>query len=135
MDSLFQEDQKYRLELSKLKKEKAPKKMLDSFSALIKTKGSSNLVFVEKWINKHWWLGPQEIGFIGVQALFLVIQQDPEEVLSLLKKAESEGNIISSNVAILEDWIAVRESWNQTYGSQFYVDSEKRKTLFIQLKA
>lgn len=53
MDSLFQEDQKYRLELSKLKKEKAPKKMLDSFSALIKTKGSSNLVFVEKWINKH----------------------------------------------------------------------------------
>lgn len=138
MDSLYQEDQKYRLELGKLKKEKAPQKVLDSLSAVIKVKDSSNLAFVEKWIDKHGWLGPQEIGFMGIQAVFLVIQhadlKTQKKYYPMLKKAEREGTILSSNIALLEDRIAVREGRKQTYGSQFYVDSESKKNIVYPLE-
>jgi len=138
LDSLYQEDQRYRMELSKLKKENAPKSVVDSLSAIIKTKDNSNLAFVEKWINKHGWLGPEEIGFMGVQAVFLVIQhadlKTQKKYYPMLKKAEREGNILSSNVALIEDRIAIREGRNQTYGSQFYVDPESKKNIVYPLE-
>lgn len=133
MDSLYQEDQQYRQTLVKLKKENAPQNSLDSLAAIIKNKDSLNLIFVEKWIDKHGWPGPEGVGFQGVQALFLVIQHADLKIQKkyypLIKKAESESKMLSSNVAIMEDRIAVREGRNQPYGSQFYYDAEMKKNI------
>lgn len=137
MDSLFQEDQKYRLEMMKLRKEGASKEKLDSINNIIKYKDSLNLVFTTGLIDKYGWLGPQSIGMQGTQALFLVIQhadlKTQKKYYPIILKAEKEGNILSSNVAILEDRIAIREGREQTYGSQGFYDSEKKKIFIYPL--
>lgn len=138
LDSLYKQDQQYRIALGKLKKEGAPKKSVDSLTSILKQADSSNLVFVEQLIAKHGWITPPQAGFMGTQAVFLVIQHANLEVQKkyypLIKQAEKDGNILSSNVAILEDRIAVREGKPQPYGSQGYYDAEKKKTYVYPLK-
>jgi len=138
MDSLYQEDQKYRLELAKLEKQGVPKKQLDSLKKIVRSKDSTNLILVTQLINKHGWLGAQDIGFQGTQALFLVIQhadlKTQKKYYPLIRQAEKEGIILSSNVAILEDRIAVREGKNQPYGSQGTYDAIYKKNLVYPVK-
>lgn len=138
LDSLYKEDQQYRIALGKLKKEGVPQKSVDSLTALLKKADSSNLVFVEQLIAKHGWITPGQAGFMGTQAVFLVIQhadlEAQKKYYPLIKQAEKDGNILSSNVAILEDRIAVREGKPQPYGSQGYYDAEKKKTYVYPLK-
>jgi len=74
LDSLFQEDQGSRLKLSTLQKEKASEKQIDSLRASMRSKDSTNLIFAQELIDRYGWLGPEEVGFQGAQALFLVIQ-------------------------------------------------------------
>ena len=137
MDSLFKEDQEYRLKVVKLIKEGASKESLDSIKAIIKEKDHSNLTFVIQLIDKYGWLTPQDIGTQGVQTLFLIIQhadlRTQKKYYPLILKAEKEGNILSSNVAILEDRMAVREGKPQTYGSQGYYDASQKKTFVYPL--
>lgn len=138
MDSIYQEDQKYRLELAKLEKLGVPKKQLDSLRKIVSSKDSANLIFVTQLIDKHGWLGPQDVGFQGTQALFLVIQhadlKTQKKYYPLITQAEKEGNILSSNVAILEDRIAVREGRTQPYGSQGTYDAINKKNLVYPLR-
>lgn len=137
IDSLYQDDQKFRFEFVKLSREKASGERLDSIKMIIKEKDSSNLVSVIQLIDKYGWLTPQDIGFQGVQALFLIIQHadlnTQKKYYPLILKAEKEGNMLSANVALLEDRIAVREGRPQTYGSQGYYDSSKKKTFIYPL--
>ena len=137
MDSLYQEDQKCRVEFVKLVKEEAPRELLDSIKTIIKKKDSLNLVYITQLIDKHGWLTPQDIGVQGAQTLFLIIQhanlETQKKYYPLILKAEKEGNMLSSNVAILEDRIAVREGRPQTYGSQGYHDSQRNKTFIYPL--
>lgn len=137
MDSLFQEDQQARLLMMHLKKEGANKQQIDSVQAVIRKKDEANLRFVTSLIDEQGWLGPQEVGFQGAQALFLVIQhanlKTQKKYYPLIVEAEKEGKILSSNVAILEDRIAVREGRPQTYGSQGFYDEKQKKTLVYPL--
>lgn len=137
MDSLYQEDQKYRIEAAKLIQKEAPKELIDSINLIIKEKDRSNLIFATQLIDKYGWLSPQDVGFQGALALFLIIQhadlKTQKKYYPLILKAEKEGHILSSNVAILEDRIAVREGRPQTYGSQAYYDSKKKKTYIYPL--
>jgi len=137
MDSLFQEDQQARLLMMHLKKEGARKQQIDSVQAVIRKKDEANLRFVTSLIDEQGWLGPQEVGFQGAQSLFLVIQHadlnTQKKYYPLIVEAEKEGKILSSNVAILEDRIAVREGRPQTYGSQGFYDEKQKKTLIYPL--
>lgn len=138
LDSLYKEDQQYRIAVGKLKREGASKQSIDSLTTILKQVDSSNLVFVEQLIAKHGWITPGQAGFMGTQAVFLVIQhadlKAQKKYYPLIKQAEKDGNILSSNVAILEDRIAVREGKPQPYGSQGYYDAEKKKTYVYPLK-
>lgn len=138
MDSLYQEDQKYRLDWIRLEKNGANKKSLDSIKNIVKSKDQSNLNFIKPLIEKYGWLEPQIIGIQGSLALFLIIQhadlKTQKHYYPLIKQAEKEGNILSSNVAILEDRIAVRKGRLQTYGSQGYYDSKTKKNFVYPLK-
>lgn len=138
LDSLFREDQAARILLAKWMREEIPAKSLDSLKGVVREKDASNLRFTEKILEKYGWLGPQDVGMTGSQALFLVIQHadlpTQQKYYPLIKKAEKDGKILSSNVAILEDRIAVREGREQIYGSQGYADREKKKTFIYPLK-
>ena len=131
MDSLYSEDQKYRLELTNMEKSGASRQKLDSIRNIIKKKDVSNLIMVTSLIDKQGWLDAQEVGFQGTQALFLIIQhadlKTQKKYYPIILEAEKNGKMLSSNLAILEDRIAVREGREQTYGSQIYYDAEKKK--------
>lgn len=138
LDSLFLEDQKYRLQSARLKKEGASAKTLDSLTQIIKTKDVSNLQFVEKLLARHGWLAPEKVGMEGTQAVFLVIQHadldTQKKYYPLILQAEKDGQILSSNVAILEDRIAVREGRKQHYGSQAFYDADAKRTIVHPLE-
>ena len=126
LDTLYKEDQSNRLKYTELRTSKAPKKALDSIYAIIKQQDAANLIKVNKILSQYGWLGPQDVGMDRSQALFLVIQhadlKTQQKYLPMIKKAEKEGKTLSSNLAILEDRIAMREGKKQIYGSQGFKD-------------
>ncbi|RYF64936.1 MAG: hypothetical protein EOO39_25765 [Cytophagaceae bacterium] len=75
LDSVFEEDQKYRLQLNDIEKRYGvnSEEMQDQW-ALINKKDSSNLAVVRSILDKYGWLGEDAIGTRGVSALFLVVQ-------------------------------------------------------------
>lgn len=128
LDVIYKDDQSYRYTVTELYKNKADKKQTDSVWKIIREKDSLNLIQVERILNQYGWLGPQDVGMNGSQALFLVIQHadlaTQQKYLPMIRKAEKEGKILSSNLAILEDRIAMREGKKQPYGSQIIADRE-----------
>jgi hypothetical protein len=126
LDTLYNEDQSFRNKYFELITGKAPQTVIDSMRTIIKQKDSINLIKVNKILNQYGWLGPQDIGMNGSQALFLVIQhadlKTQQKYLPMIEKAEREGKISSSNLAILQDRIAMREGKKQLYGSQEFTD-------------
>jgi len=126
LDTLYNEDQSLRIKFGELITSKAPQKAIDSIHTIIKQKDSINIIKVTKILNQYGWLGPQDVGFKGSMALFLVIQhadlKTQQKYLPMIKKAEKEGKTLSSNLAILQDRIAMREGKKQIYGSQGFND-------------
>jgi len=84
------------------------------------------LRIVTKIIDKYGWLGSDVIGFKGNQVLFLVIQHadliTQEKYLPIIQRAAKEGKTLLSNLAILEDRVALRQGKRQIYGSQILLD-------------
>lgn len=138
LDSLFLEDQNYRIEIEKLIEENASKNLIDSVASLMKAKDKKNLEIINGIIQEYGWLGPQDVGHNASFALFLVIQHadlaTQQKYYPLIKQAEKEGKIVSSHVATLEDRIAVREGREQTYGSQRKYDSKTQRQYVYPLK-
>lgn len=126
LDTIYKDDQSYRIELGNLTRNNASPKALDSIRNIIKQKDEINLSKVNEIIKKYGWLGPQEVGMNGSQGIFLVIQhadlETQKKYLPLVRQAEKEGKTLSSNLAILEDRVAIREGRMQLYGSQGFKD-------------
>jgi len=126
LDTLYNEDQSFRNRYFELITDKASQTVIDSMRTIIKQKDSINLVKANKILNQYGWLGPQDVGMNRSQALFLVIQhadlKTQQKYLPMIEKAEREGKILSSNLAILQDRIAMREGRKQVYGSQEFKD-------------
>ena len=139
LDSIYKDDQSYRIQLSELRKKNAAEKEISTMSAIIKSKDSINLIKVKEILHQHGWLGPQEVGMNGSQALFLVIQhadlQTQKTYIDLIRKAEKDGKTLSSNLAILEDRIAMREGRKQLYGSQGFKDKITNKNYIYPIDA
>ncbi len=83
---------------------------------------SINTIIVSKIIDERGWLGPKVIGKKGSLTLFLVIQHAPIEVqekyIPLLREAVEKKEANASNLALMEDRVALRQGKNQIYGSQ-----------------
>lgn len=130
LDTIHQEDQKYRLQLMEILK-KSDRNESDNLeilalSEIINEKDSINLLKIEKILNEQGWLGADVIGEQGNNTLFLVIQHSDLEVqlkyLPMMQEAVKLGNIKSNDFALLEDRIAVRQGKRQLYGSQIYTN-------------
>jgi hypothetical protein len=128
LDSIYQEDQKYRLELMEILN-KSDRNESDNFeiivlSKIIKERDSINIIKIEMILNEHGWLGADVIGEHGNNTLFLVIQHSNLETqlkyLPMMQEAVKLGNLKSNDFAILEDRIAVRQGKRQIYGSQIF---------------
>jgi hypothetical protein len=138
LDSILEEDQLQRSILFQLFEQSACKSRTDSVINIIKQKDLSNIQVIEDIIAEYGWLGPQDVGINASQGLFLVIQHASLDIqkkyYQIIKEAEKNGKILSSNVAILEDRIAMREGRRQTYGSQGFTDKKTGKKYIYSIE-
>lgn len=126
LESIYKSDQYVRIALSEALKAKKPKEYIDSIRTIMHQTDNDNLKRVKEIIKEKGWQSPQKVGMNASQGLFLVIQhadlQTQLEYLPLIQKVEKRGEILSSNLAILEDRINVRQGKIQFYGSQIFTD-------------
>jgi hypothetical protein len=132
LDSIHQEDQKYRQQINEIEKKYGWKS--DEMTAhweIINEKDSINLIKIEKILNKRGWLGADIIGAQGNGTLFLVIQHSGIETqlkyLPMMREAVKIGNARASSLALLEDRVALRQGKRQIYGSQIHSDKNGEK--------
>lgn len=129
LDTIYQEDQKHRLQIAEILKKSRTDADNIELVALLKImneKDSINLIKVEDILSKYGWLGADAIGDQGNKTLFLVIQHSNLKTqlkyLPMMQEAVSCGKIKKKDFALLEDRIAVRQGARQVYGSQIYKD-------------
>ncbi|MBB2147973.1 DUF6624 domain-containing protein [Pedobacter gandavensis] len=131
LDSIYIKDQSNRIALIQARERNESPARIDSLSNNMRIGDIQNLEKVKAILEKHGWLGPQKVGMQASQALFLVIQhanlKTQEHYLPMIRTAEKNGETLSSNLAIFEDRINVRNSKPQIYGSQFFTDKETGK--------
>jgi hypothetical protein len=128
LDTIHQEDQKYREESQVLEKKYGwdSKEVKDVWKT-INTIDSINLIKVEKILAEYGWLSADIVGEQGNRTLFLVIQHSPDykvqqKYLPMMREAVKKGNADSKRLALLEDRVALGEGKKQIYGSQLEMD-------------
>ena len=129
LDTIHQEDQKYREEEQVLEKKYGwESKDVQDIEKIIKEKDSINLIQVEKIIAEYGWLGADIVGEMGNKTLFLVIQhsntQTQVKYLPMLREAVKNGKAKASYLALMEDRVLLAQGEKQIYGSQLQMDSE-----------
>ena len=137
LDSIYKDDQGARYKVQDLSKNKASSAQIDSAMKVVRENDTRDLIKVTAIIDKYGWLGPQDVGINGSQALFLVIQHadlaTQQKYLPMIRTAVKDGKTFSSNLALLEDRVAMREGKNQIYGSQLFRNKTTGKMCFYPI--
>jgi len=132
LDTIYHDDQDYRLLIDSVNKKNGQrsKEMRDLWE-IIRLKDSIDQVKVTSIIDKYGWMGADIVGTHGNTTLFLVIQHADfsiqEKYLPLMRDAVKKGNARGSDLALLEDRVALWSGKKQIYGSQIseYLGSGK----------
>jgi hypothetical protein len=137
LDSIYQADQAPRFKFLEARQKNEAPERIDSLRKEMLQHDQENLAKCITILEKHGWQGPQKVGMQGSQALFLVVQHadlhTQKKYLPMIRKAEQNGEILSSNLAILEDRINMREGNPQQYGSQAFTDKQSGKLYFYPI--
>lgn len=116
-------DQLYRQQLDSIDKQFGmnSNEMKAHWKKIQKT-DKANLKVIRKIIDKRGWLGANVIGQEGNMTLFLVIQHSDlktqQKYLPMMRDAVQKGNVIGSELALLEDRVNIGIGKPQIYGSQ-----------------
>lgn len=132
LDSIYTEDQKYRRMIGDIEKKYGyESKEMKALWNTIRQKDSINLIKVTAILDQFGWLGADVIGGQGNTTLFLVIQhadqKTQEKYLPMMREAVKNGKASGSNLALLEDRVALGQGKKQIYGSQIYRDQKTSK--------
>ena len=137
LDSIYQQDQAPRLKFLDAIRQKEKATAIDSLRKIMLQKDQENLRKVISIIDQYGWLSPQKVGMNASQALFLVIQHadlaTQKKYLPMIRAAEKNGEILSSNLALLEDRINMRDGKKQIYGSQSFTDKQTGQLYFYPI--
>ncbi len=130
LEQIFDDDQKYRLLVDSAEKILAKNSpQMDSLHNIIKTHDLKNQISVTELLNKYGWLGIDDVGRKGNQALYLVIlhsdQATRKKYLPMMRDANERGKAAASELALLEDRVLLDEGKNQRYGSQLKFNPDK----------
>lgn len=123
LDTIYMEDQGGRKEIMEIEKKYGMhSKEMEQHWKVIMEKDSINLLRVKAILDKHGWMGADEVGARGNQTLFLVIQHadltTQEKYLPMMRAAAKQGKAQPSALALLEDRVALGQGKKQIYGSQ-----------------
>ena len=135
---ILAEDQKLRQTLSYVEEKfgiqsKEKKELVKA----INTQDSINRIKVTFILDNYGWLGIDEVGESGNSSLFLVIQHSglktQEKYLPMMRDAMKSGKALGSDLAFLEDRVALRQGGKQIYGTQLYRNNETGKFYFAPI--
>lgn len=132
LDSVFQDDQEYRVQFSLIEKKygKNSKEMTLAWKKQLKN-DSINVIKARKILDNNGWPGPNIIGSQGNDILWMVIQhaniKTQENYLPLIREAAKNGYLSPSKLVLLEDRVALRQGKKQIYGSQIGRDQKTGK--------
>lgn len=134
-----QKDQKLRIKLDSIRKKNGPGSAYEKdLMKSIEKEDAVNMLTLTDIISKYGWLGPAEIGYKNNQYLFLVVQhadiETQKKYLPILKQAVKDKKALPKDLAYLEDRINIREKIPQIYGSQVYIDKEKKEYLLYPVQ-
>jgi len=109
-------------------------RMLKMNREIMRYNDSVDLVKMSAILDKYGWLGPDEIGDDACQTLFIVIQhaslQTQEKYFPVMQAAVINGKAKPSQLAYLEDRMALRKRGKQIYGTQVFFNM-KTKVAYI----
>ena len=139
LDSIFDDDQKYRLQIDAIEKKFGwDSKEMKAHWKIINEKDSLNLLKIKAILDKYGWLGDDVISGKGNATLFLVIQHSnlatQEKYLPMMREAVKNNKAQGSSLALLEDRVALGEGKKQLYGSQIGRDTETQLYYVLPLE-
>lgn len=116
-------DQQYRNQIDAVKeKHGAESQVMKELFGKMRNVDSLNTIIVSGIIDKYGWLGAREIGEQCNVTLFFVIQHaelaHQDKYLPVLRNAVKNGNARATDLALLEDRVALKHGQPQIYGSQ-----------------
>lgn len=135
LDTIYRTDQEDRMQIQALGEKygwdseelAAQTKVID---IKIRETDSVNLKKIEGILEKYGWPGPEVIGEQGSVTIWLVIQHSDlttqEKYLPVMREAVKNGKASASNLAYLEDRVALRQGKRQIYGSQVGTDPDTK---------
>ena len=123
LDSIYHKDQYYRQQLAvTIANYGDSSSELQNLHDIMQYTDSSNLEVISIILDKKGWLGTNEVGPFGSACLFLVVQHADLEAqlryLPMMRNAVKNSKAQSSQLALLEDRVALRLGKKQIYGSQ-----------------
>jgi hypothetical protein len=123
LDSIYNDDQKYRLMLDSIEKfGENRSEEINELWKVINKRDSLNLIKVTYILDNYGWLGPDVVGVTGNETFFLVIQhsdiETQEKYKLLMENAVRNGKASASSFALLTDRIEMGNKRPQIYGSQ-----------------
>jgi uncharacterized pyridoxamine 5'-phosphate oxidase family protein len=123
LDSIYNEDQGYRMQIDSITKQYGwESKEMKSHLRKMDISDSINLIKVKAILDQYGWVGSEIVGKQGNSTLFLVIQhadlQSQEKYLPMMRTAVKNNKASASQLALLEDRVALRQGKRQIYGSQ-----------------
>ena len=135
LKELLKKDQKVREEFTEtLQKYGDQSEEFKKYGIKVNEVDSLNFIEFEVIIEKHGWPGPEVIGEEGVNTLFMLVQHNnnvdiQKKYLPFIKKAVNDGKEYPTDLALLEDRIAMYSNEMQTYGTQ--IRSDENKILYV----
>lgn len=138
LDTIYQDDKKYRTQINEIAKEYGwESNELKDHIKIMTEQYSINTIKIKKILDEHGWLGADVVGNQGNTTLFLVIQhsdfETQEKYLPMMLEAVQKGNAKASDLAFLEDRVALRKGEKQIYGSQIAPDPETGEYIILPL--
>src|SRR5688572_18211836 len=101
---------------------------VDSLEKIMARQDQENQQKVMAILDKYGWVGPERVGPLATQTLFLVIQHSDktiqEKYLPMMREAAKQGKLSNSSLALLEDRVALAQGKKQLYGSQIGRDEK-----------
>jgi hypothetical protein len=139
LEIVFRADQQYRQPLeATAKKYGWHSKKVDSLYAGMSIQDSIDLGIVTHILDTYGWVGTDSIGPSGSTTLWTVIQHADLDVqqkyLPMMRTAVQQGRAHASELAYLEDRVALEEGKKQTYGTQFQLNKKTNKYMVAPIE-
>ncbi len=132
LDSIYTNDQKYRAMLKPIEEKYGYESLqVQNHWKTIHFHDSVNVDKVTRILDTYGWLGSDQVGSNGNDALFLVIQHSNkvtmEKYLPMIKDAVKSGKASPQEFAMLTDRIEMLNRRPQIYGTQIqFIDGENK---------